>query len=206
MKILIAIFLLAAESFAVAQTNMQYITEKVSTNIDLFVVTTNQTGDVTALAESQPSAEDPIGNWGEATIGVQMSIRLEKETFTNGEPINADILLRNVSDKPVRFLFFYPQNNALALILKKEGEAKAGDEQIIKENHTRGLAGHLWHPTIQVGKQYKYIVGLTNFFDLTPGKYKIQAQQLVIDDDHQSVSNVMSGSTTFSIMNSGQSQ
>ena len=57
--------------------------------------------DSEALPESRPAKQDPEGHWGEMTNGIQMSLRFEKQTFTNGEPIDGVVLIRNVTNQPV---------------------------------------------------------------------------------------------------------
>jgi hypothetical protein len=54
------------------------------------------------LPESRPAELDPDGHWGEATNGLQVSLRFEKKFFTNGEPVVATLLLRNVTNSPAR--------------------------------------------------------------------------------------------------------
>ena len=56
------------------------------------------------MPKCRPAEDDPEGHWGAPSEGYQLSIRLEKETFTNGEPITASVLLRNVSDRPLYVL------------------------------------------------------------------------------------------------------
>ena len=63
--------------------------------------------------EILPATEDPQGNWGEITNGLQMSIRFYQNNFTNGQPVAAVILWRNVGPTPQYFDFaagveYYP--------------------------------------------------------------------------------------------------
>jgi hypothetical protein len=53
--------------------------------------------------ESRPAGQDPEGHWGIATNGFQLGLRFEKEHFTNGEPVVAVMLMRNISDKPQNY-------------------------------------------------------------------------------------------------------
>ena len=59
--------------------------------------------DAAKLPESHPAEQDPEGHWGEATNGLQISLRFEKQTFTNGEPVNAVMFMRNVTNQPVAY-------------------------------------------------------------------------------------------------------
>lgn len=47
--------------------------------------------------ESVPAEQDPQGNWGEQANGFQLSLRFEKQVFTNGEDIVGTILIRNIA-------------------------------------------------------------------------------------------------------------
>ena len=187
-----------------AQTSQVYVTEKISTNFNIFVPTmTNQTWDASSLKESRPAKDDPEGHWGEVREGTQLSLRLDKDTYTNDEPINADILLRNVSEKPETFFFYEPKDWPLQLIVRKLITNTSDDAagELIQEIQSRRLTGSLWRLTIPIGKQRKFVIGLTNLFDLTPGKYDIQAQQLVVNLERKVTTNVVSGYATFTIVN-----
>lgn len=55
----------------------------------------NGTGDTN---ECLPADQFPEGNWGVATNGIQLSLRVDKTDYTNGETVLATILIRNVSN------------------------------------------------------------------------------------------------------------
>jgi hypothetical protein len=202
MKIWLILYLKVA-GIGFAQTNQIFVTDNISTDFNIFVPTTNQAWDASSLKESRPAKDDPEGHWGEVWEGFQLSLRLDKETYTNGEPINADVLLRNVSEKPVKFFFFEPKDRPLQLIVKKLTKNTSNDAagELIQEIQSRHLTGSLWRLTIPIGKQRKFVIGLTNVFDLTPGKYKIQAQQLVMNLERTVTTNVASGYATFTVVN-----
>jgi hypothetical protein len=73
--------------------------------------------DAQKLPESMPAKQDPEGHWGEITNGLQMSLRFEKQIFTNGEPIDAIALIRNVTNQPV--VFFQP----VRILATKDGHS-----------------------------------------------------------------------------------
>jgi hypothetical protein len=56
------------------------------------------------LPESRPVDQDPEGNWGAATNGFQLSLRLEKRKFTVGNPIVVTTLVRNISTNTQSYL------------------------------------------------------------------------------------------------------
>jgi hypothetical protein len=68
------------------------------------LVEVNRIKDAANLPESRPAEQDPEGHWGEATNGLQISLRFEKQIFTNGEPVNAVMFVRNVTNQPVAYL------------------------------------------------------------------------------------------------------
>src|ERR1035438_8320956 len=54
--------------------------------------------------ESRPAELDPEGHWGTVTAGVQLSIRLSKNFFALGQPIEATVTLRNVTTNSMNLL------------------------------------------------------------------------------------------------------
>ena len=108
--------------------------------------------------ESLPAAQYPEGNWGSAQGGFQLSIRFEKTSFTNSEPIVATILLRNVTNQ----ILNYPVINEfgkdgpinLAMIDNKGSVLPSGSDDIaIISQHDSQL-----YP----GTQKKFIERLSN--------------------------------------------
>src|SRR5208282_4622230 len=53
--------------------------------------------------ESLPAEVFPEGHWGTVQDGFQLSLRFNKQTYTNGEPIIAALLLRNVTNRILRY-------------------------------------------------------------------------------------------------------
>src|SRR5215472_4660471 len=111
--LLTALFLMPAPTL-LAQTNEYFVTEEDHTN-KYFIPTPEQIKQARHAKESRPAKEDPEGNWGAVNEGFQLSIRLSKSTFTNGEPVVATIILRNVHDKPLTYYVFYPFDDDLKL-------------------------------------------------------------------------------------------
>jgi len=60
--------------------------------------------------EYLPADQFAEGNWGAATNGVQLSLQFNKATYTNGEPIIATLLVRNVTNKMTSFVCSYVSN------------------------------------------------------------------------------------------------
>ena len=115
--------------------------------------------------QSAPADRDPEDNWGQATNGLQVSLRLEKSAFTNAEQIFATSLVRNVTDeqqtyyRPVKFL------------LSKDGKAlkRKGEDGLMEINAS---PFHTLYPQTQ----NKYKENLSQEYDLSSGgNYEVQA-------------------------------
>jgi hypothetical protein len=204
MMILYAAFLMATSFVLPSQTNAYYITEESHTNA-YFTPTPEQIERAIHANESRPAKDDPEGNWGKVSDGFQLSVRMAKNTFTNGEPVIALILLRNVSDKPLTYYVFYPKDDDLKLHVKM-GDKQLNPKDAIttdmtfleKLNHLNN--GSRSMPMLPVGVQRLFKVRLDQSFDLTTnGQYSICASRAVLRNDKKSETNVSSGIATFSI-------
>jgi hypothetical protein len=126
----------------------------------------NQTN---GISEYLSAEQFPAGNWGQATNGIQLSLRFDKPAYTNGESIIATILVRNVTNKtadyhnihvygrdgPVRFYVFSTDNHNVEGIQGGEGSATDAD--------------------VLVGSQRKFVERLNKDYCLTNGTYFVQA-------------------------------
>jgi len=124
--------------------------------------------------ECRPAEQDPEGHWGKATHGCQMSLRLDKQEFTNGEPVILTSLLRNVSDKPITYLrqIVLEQPSPIYVSVWK-GEQK----QHLKTDDRIAVAHSANNVTLQPRTQHRYTLQLDRFYDLTTnGLYTIQAE------------------------------
>ena len=118
------------------------------------------------LPESRPAEQDTEGHWGEATNGLQISLRFEKQTFTNGEPVNAVMFVRNVTNQPVAYL------QLTQILATKNGkpldQKRANDGEIFISTPMSA--------TIFPQTQKKTISRLDQIYDLTQnGEYIFQA-------------------------------
>lgn len=73
--------------------------------------------------ESRPAAQFPEGNWGKPSNGFQLSLRFENKVYTNGEPMMATTLMRNVTNTQLTY-YFPIQIMAMkdSTILKRKGD------------------------------------------------------------------------------------
>lgn len=118
------------------------------------------------LRECRPAEEDPDGHWGQATNGFQLSLRFGKMTFTNGEPIVATMLIRNVAQKPLNYL------RPAYIIASKDGT-------VLKGKNETGLIEITALPmaTLFPQTQCRYLENLNKNYDLSKnGNYTFQAK------------------------------
>lgn len=69
------------------------------------VVPTNAVAAALKAPESRPAQDDPEGHWGPIVAGWQISLRLSTNTYTPGQPVYGTVLLRNVTDKEVEYIY-----------------------------------------------------------------------------------------------------
>jgi hypothetical protein len=113
--------------------------------------------------ESRPASEDPEGHWGPATNGFQLSLRFEKEAYTNGEPVVATMLVRNVSNVRQRYAFS-----------ARVSAAKSGSP--LKRKDDTGLTIITSYRFLHPQTQARYQETINHVYDLTPGEYTFWAE------------------------------
>jgi hypothetical protein len=115
--------------------------------------------------ESRPAEQDPQGNWGEQADGFQLSLRFEKQTFTNGEDIAAIMLMRNVTTNSQTY--FRPTY----VVAMKDGKP-------VKKLHNTAMKEMMVSPetTIFPQTQHEYREHLRQEYNLSEsGEYIFQA-------------------------------
>jgi hypothetical protein len=112
--------------------------------------------------ESRPASEDPEGHWGQATNGFQLSLRFEKEVYTNGEPVAATMLVRNVGT--VRQQYAFPAR-----------VAAAQNGRRLKRKDDIGVTIFGPFSSLHPQTQRRYQEDLKQVYDLTPGEYTFWA-------------------------------
>jgi len=153
------------------ETNTFFATYYVGENY-LPALTSQESEDSKTNRECLPAKDFPEGNWGERECGVQMSLRVAKSVFTNGEPIDTTVLVRNVTNE---FFFFMPGNPVkpglpVSYIVFDE----LGQSVVSKPDyHGLVLGGH--PAVIAPGAQRKYLECVNDSYDLTNGNYLLQA-------------------------------
>jgi hypothetical protein len=204
--ILTALVLSATASGVLGDTNRYYLTDDFATHYgDTLPFTPEQIERAKHAPECRPAAQDPEGHWGPVTEGFQLSIRLQKASFTNGEPVTASVILRNVSGRLLRYFAAYANDPLLKIVLMRDRERVPSiDEQ--KSNAPPGkalrpiLTGSMGSFQSPPGTQRKFLVRLDKLFELrTNGEYVVQAIRVVPSLDTKSEEEVASGKATFQI-------
>jgi hypothetical protein len=188
MKIYCALFLILALdiiSFA-AGTNVIYMTDDGNLYLEgtkdgQYVQFLNPTKIEAAKKsrESLPAEDFHEGNWGNITDGLRLSLRLVKDTYTNGEPITAILLFRNVTNSLVDtktnvsfYAQFFPwlDGPAKFTITTQHGSIIPGQEKPLSIDET----GEFLHQPRQM-LQRKYFEHINSGYSVGPGRYTIQA-------------------------------
>jgi hypothetical protein len=124
--------------------------------------------------ESLPAKDFPEGNWGEIANGIQLSLRFTKTIYTNGEPIEAIVLLRNVTNQIIKLNFYRDvdllDGAAVFQIISETGE-------IIPEHFPSAsvVEGGNFATCPPPGTQQRYVEHLNLGYELTNGMYTVCA-------------------------------
>ena len=155
--------------------------------------------------ESLPAKDFPEGNWGEATNGIQLSLRFTKETYTNGEPIEAILLLRNVTNQMVK-LGYLRQVDSLDGPARFQVLSDSGS--LIPEHYYNPIANQIMSGGSSrlcplPGTQQRYVEHLDGEYRLTNGTYSVHA---IIGMSYYSptITEVKSAAVTIKIEDSTQ--
>lgn len=191
---------------AIGQTNEFYITDRSSNGYAHESFSAEEVAAAKRAKDSRPAKDDPEGNWGQPLEGFQMSIRFDKPRFTNGEPIVAQVILRNVSDRTLWFPVVAHEGDGseYSVILSRNGEILPRTDEPkgtnfidnVKRLHA-GSQGMRQSPT---GTQWKFTVDISKLFDVSkPGKYIVQLKRKIPKLDGSSEVEVASGQAIFSV-------
>lgn len=116
-----------------------------------------------------PAEQFPEGNWGKATNDLQLSLRFNKSIYTNGEPIVATILIRNVGNRHAEYVAIH--------VGGKDGPVRFIATSI--DNHeldpVQGGPVSALSDAVAAGKQRKFVERFDKDYFLTNGTYFVQA-------------------------------
>lgn len=122
--------------------------------------------------ESLPAKDFPEGNWGLPVEGIQVSLRFNKSSYTNGELIDTIVLVRNTTNE----YFLYPPCNNKVTWREVDFKAYTSSNQLV-ESKPLDNSIHFGGPLVSLlpGIQNKYENHLNDTYDLTNGSYLVQA-------------------------------
>jgi len=207
MNILLTALILSTSLAGVfGATNQFYLTDDFVTHHgDTLPFTPEQIEKAKHAPECRPAEQDPEGHWGQPTEGFQLSIRLEKESFTNGEPVTACVMLRNVSGRLLRYFTAY-MNDPMSKVVLVRGQERVPAKKEPKpgaafaERLQSVYVGSTWSFQSPAGTQRKFLVELDKLYNLTTnGEYVVQAMRIIPSLDKASEKDVASENVTFRI-------
>jgi hypothetical protein len=191
-----------------AQTNQFYVTDEGKGSNPSDALSPEQIEKAKHAKDSRPAEDDPEGHWGPVSEGFRLSLRFEKDCFTNGEPVTACVILRNVSDKSLTYPYEYsPDEREITFVVVREQSRAYGIYDVrpgatFQERLGILRQGHGWTRISPPGTQRKFLVNLNNIFPLTTnGEYTVSAKRSVWKLDSTQDEEVTSGKATFRITN-----
>jgi hypothetical protein len=189
-----------------AQTNQFYVTDEGNGPIPQPPFSTAQIEKARQDSGCRPAENDPEGHWGPVEEGFQLSLRFEKDSFTNGEPIAACVTLRNVSDKTLVYPYEYsPDQREITFVLLRNGVRLYGAYDVRPgatfQDRLRALrTGHGWNRSSPPGTQRRFFVKLNDTFNLTTNsQYVVSATRTIRRSDSNQDGQVSSASASFRI-------
>lgn len=123
--------------------------------------------------ESLPASEFLEGNWGLIKDGFQLSLRFNKLDFTNGEPITAILLLRNVTNHVITYLYSSEAGKTGPI---RFAVSSATGETISTSLPDTTTIISAFHRGLVPDTQQKFLERLDKEFSLTNGTYYVQAR------------------------------
>jgi hypothetical protein len=161
--------------------------------------------DAQVARESRPAKLDPDGNWGAVVDGFQVGIRLERSSFTNGEPVRARILIRNVSDRLSTYLVWSERDPDYDVALTENGRPiprrdDTGLNSNISERLRATRNGSTYHCPSPPGTQRAFTIDLSKVFALEPnGRYEVCAKRTIVNWKGNALTNLSSAKATFKV-------
>ena len=191
MKILLTALILSTSLATVlAETNQFYLTDDFVTHYgDTLPFTPEQIESAKHAKDCRPAEQDPEGHWGQPTEGFQLSIRLQKESFTNGEPVTACVILRNVSGRLFRYLTARFDDPMSKIVLMRGQERVPGKNEprpgaTFAERLKALHAGSLGSFQSPAGTQRKFLIELDKS-NLPPAGALVDSDEFPCWPDHR---------------------
>ncbi len=149
-------------------------------------------------AELLPSVEDIGGNWGSVTNGVQLSVRLYRTNFLQGEPIFLVVLWRNVGQAPAYFTSATWENYDFDLLVRRDNQpVRVLLPRLDSSTAFDGSAGGEY---VNPRTQMRFVIELDKIVDVgTPGTYSVSAQREDQLGGGTNIARIVSGTARFTI-------
>jgi hypothetical protein len=185
-------------------------------------ITPEQIRAARSAPECRSADNDPDGHWGTPWEGSELSIRLQKNVFTNGEPIVACVTLRNVGAKVLYFWVSTPQpeRNTEVIVLRGQERLPPADGPKPGQSFQQRLR-YVWQGSqhqepLMPGTQRQFLRDLSEMFDLTlAGSYSAHAEREVVALDRVpdrpgylkgSNTKLLSGTVVFQVVGARHSE
>jgi hypothetical protein len=192
---------------ALAQTNRFFITDESQAPYKEEPFSPEEVERARTALDSRPADEDPEGHWGPVAEGFQLSLRLEKESFTNGEPVTARLLLRNVSTNELRYPVAFGNKDIETTLILMRGEERVRPREELEsgapfnEQLKRVFRGTESFWPSRPGTQRRFLFDLGKLFDLSGnGEYTVRAKRKIPKTGQDAVEEVTSGTAAFRIV------
>ncbi len=155
--------------------------------------------------ECRPSTQDIQGNWGPVSDGLQMSIRFERASYPLRENIQADIILRNVTNEIRHFDIERAGDRNLWLnALDHNGRSvgkgtKSAPTTAFRERLSEVSHGH-FQVFIRPGTQRKMLIEATDLLSLSrKGEYRIWGVRRIPNLNLRMTNEILTGKATIRI-------
>lgn len=204
-----AIMLLSLQNGLLAEDYTYFITE----NDGIFYVETNgtrvidpaQIDQAKKAKDSRPAEQDPEGNWGAISNGMQASIRFDTNSFVTNDHITATVIVRNVGKEWRMFTIPVGLASCISVLNPEQKRLERKDWKDPKSNIGQLQRSSHGPNAISVdpGMQRKLNIDLQLFYDFSrAGEYCISVKMKTYPERSDDFKWVQSGDTVVAITNS----
>ena len=148
--------------------------------------------------ESKPEDKDSDGHWGMAEEGLRLSLRFARSQYTNGEPIVAKVLLRNVARQKLECENVLGPEWDFHFAVWRGPNGRLQEDRSGEPSGTTGAK----HQLVYLRTQRRFLIRLDGRFDFTaPGIYSIVVKTKVPKADKQGLVEISSGTAQLEVLN-----
>ena len=149
--------------------------------------------------ECRPAKDDPDGNWGPICDGLQMCIRFESDAVPMGQPVQASVILRNVTNEMRHLIMQVPPYDKLLelKVLDRSGTIVSRRREKTKGSFLENLQQVIQQSrpiVVRPGTQYIGKLEVRDFVDLSRASdYTVWATRRIPDPDRKRTNEVITG-------------